>query len=59
MAREGELAGSWRITGVWSHFACSDEPDHPANDAQEEAFRDKTLHIVLEVIALTDAAAGE
>ena len=27
------------ITGVWSHFACADEPDHPANDAQEAAFR--------------------
>ena len=29
-----------RVTGVWSHFACSDEPDHPANDAQEAAFHD-------------------
>ena len=27
------------VTGIWSHFACSDEPDHPANDAQESAFR--------------------
>lgn len=26
--------------GLWSHLACSDEPDHPANDAQESAFRD-------------------
>jgi alanine racemase len=38
-ARHGEEAGHWRITGVWSHLACSDEPDHPANDAQEAAFR--------------------
>jgi alanine racemase len=38
-ARHGEEAGHWRITGVWSHLACSDEPDHPANDAQETAFR--------------------
>jgi alanine racemase len=38
-ARAGEEAGSWRVTGVWSHLACSDEPDHPANDAQEQAFR--------------------
>ena len=30
-------AGS-RVTGVWSHFACADEPDHPANDAQEQVF---------------------
>ena len=27
-----------RVTGVWSHFACSDEPDHPANDTQQGAF---------------------
>jgi alanine racemase len=38
-ARAGEEAGSWRITGVWSHFACSDEPEHPANDLQESRFR--------------------
>ena len=38
-ARAGEQAGDWRVTGIWSHFACSDEPDHPANDAQEAAFR--------------------
>jgi alanine racemase len=37
-ARAGEEAGHWRVTGIWSHFACSDEPDHPANDAQEAAF---------------------
>ncbi len=39
-ARAGEQAGDWRVTGIWSHFACSDEPDHPANDAQEAAFLD-------------------
>ncbi|WP_193609587.1 alanine racemase [Nocardioides lijunqiniae] len=38
-ARAGEEAGRWRVTGVWSHLACSDEPDHPANDAQEATFR--------------------
>ena len=32
--------GLVRVTGVWSHFACSDEPGHPANAAQEQAFRD-------------------
>ena len=32
--------GVWTVTGIWSHFACSDEPDHPANAAQERAFRD-------------------
>ncbi|MGB0191772.1 MAG: alanine racemase, partial [Nocardioides sp.] len=39
-ARAGERAGTWRVTGVWSHFACSDEPDHPANAAQLQAFED-------------------
>jgi len=39
-ARTGEADGVWRVTGIWSHFACSDEPTHPANDVQERAFRD-------------------
>ena len=39
-ARAGEEAGEWTVTGIWSHFACSDEPDHPANDAQEKVFLD-------------------
>jgi alanine racemase len=39
-ARAGEADGVWTVTGVWSHFACSDEPDHPANAAQEHVFRD-------------------
>ncbi len=46
-ARAGEEAGSWRVTGVWSHFACSDEPEHPANDLQEARFR--------EALAMADA----
>jgi alanine racemase len=37
-AAEAERAGDVRVTGVWSHFACADEPEHPANDAQHEAF---------------------
>jgi alanine racemase len=37
-ARQGEEDGSWRVTGVWSHFACSDEPDNPTNDLQESRF---------------------
>ncbi|SEC50492.1 alanine racemase [Nocardioides exalbidus] len=28
------------VTGLWSHLAASDEPAHPANDAQEAAFRE-------------------
>ena len=39
-ARAGEADGVWRVTGLWSHFACSDEPEHPANPRQETAFRD-------------------
>jgi alanine racemase len=35
-----EQQGLARITGIWSHFACSDEPDHPANDLQEQRFLD-------------------
>jgi len=38
-ARAEEVAGTIRVTGVWSHFACSDEPEHPANDRQERSFR--------------------
>ena len=39
-ARELERRGRVTVTGIWSHFALSDEPDHPANDRQEQAFRD-------------------
>ncbi len=35
-----EAAGRVRVTGIWSHFAASDEPTHPANDAQEADFRE-------------------
>jgi alanine racemase len=37
-----------RVTGIWSHLACADEPAHPANGEQEEAFR----------AAVATAAAG-
>lgn len=30
--------GDVEVTGVWSHFACADDPDHPANAAQEQAY---------------------
>jgi alanine racemase len=39
-ARTGERDGTWQVTGIWSHLAASDEPAHPANDAQEAAFRE-------------------
>jgi alanine racemase len=37
-AADAQSAGVVEITGVWSHFACADQPGHPANDAQEATF---------------------
>ncbi|WP_103500446.1 alanine racemase, partial [Streptomyces sp. SM14] len=37
-ARAAEAAGTIRVTGLWSHFACADEPGHPSIAAQQEAF---------------------
>lgn len=34
-----QAAGRVEVTGVWSHFACADDPEHPANDHQESVFR--------------------
>lgn len=28
------------VVGLWSHFACADEPEHPSNARQLQAFRD-------------------
>ena len=39
-AAKAEADGALTVTGVWSHLASSDLPQHPANDAQEAAFRD-------------------
>ena len=62
-AQQGEADGSWTITGIWSHFAASDEPGHPANDAQEQAFHDalRTAQeggLTPEVRHLANSAAG-
>lgn len=59
----GEQDGSWRVTGVWSHFAASDEPGHAANDAQELAYRDalavaEDAGLRPEVRHLANSAAG-
>jgi alanine racemase len=35
-----EQAGRVVVAGIWSHLVASDEPEHPANDAQERAFAD-------------------
>ncbi|TIC82007.1 alanine racemase [Nocardioides sp. GY 10127] len=37
-ARAGEEAGRWRVTGLWSHLAASEEPEHPANAHQARVF---------------------
>ncbi|MFF9592168.1 alanine racemase [Streptomyces sp. NPDC014646] len=39
-ARAAEEAGTLRVTGLWSHFACADEPGHPSIARQLNAFRD-------------------
>ncbi len=37
-ARAAEDDGTVRVTGLWSHLACADEPEHPANLVQAERF---------------------
>ncbi|MFF9195403.1 alanine racemase [Streptomyces sp. NPDC014779] len=38
-ALKAEAQGLVRITGLWSHFACADEPGHPSIPAQLDVFR--------------------
>ncbi|MFI9153837.1 alanine racemase [Streptomyces sp. NPDC053367] len=38
-ALRAEREGLIRITGLWSHFACADEPGHPSIEAQLTLFR--------------------
>ena len=44
-AAAAQTGGRVEITGVWSHFACADEPAHPANDVQEAAFVDAVAEL--------------
>jgi len=37
---EAAADGAVEVIGIWSHLACSDEPAHPANAAQLEAFQE-------------------
>ncbi|MFD8969937.1 alanine racemase [Streptomyces sp. NPDC059568] len=37
-ALAAQAVGQVRITGLWSHFACADEPGHPSIAAQLDAF---------------------
>ncbi|MFD0445774.1 MULTISPECIES: alanine racemase [Streptomyces violaceusniger group] len=43
-ARAAEAEGAIRVTGVWSHFACADEPGHPSIAAQLSVFREMIAH---------------
>ncbi|WP_267242916.1 alanine racemase [Streptomyces sp. PR69] len=38
-ARAAEAEGAVKVTGLWSHFACADEPGHPSIAAQLDSFR--------------------
>ncbi|GAA2415379.1 alanine racemase [Streptomyces glaucosporus] len=39
-ARAAEREGTVEVAGVWSHFACADEPGHPSVAAQLAVFHD-------------------
>lgn len=39
-ALAAQSAGHLDVTGLWSHFACADEPGHPSIAAQLSTFRD-------------------
>ncbi|MET8562435.1 alanine racemase [Streptomyces flaveolus] len=39
-ALRAQAEGLVRVTGVWSHFACADEPGHPSIPAQLTRFRE-------------------
>ncbi|MFC4606502.1 alanine racemase [Streptomyces maoxianensis] len=38
-ALAAEAEGTVEVTGLWSHFACADEPGHPSIAAQLDVFR--------------------
>ncbi|MFG3291049.1 alanine racemase [Streptomyces sp. NPDC048179] len=43
-ALRAQAEGLVRITGLWSHFACADEPGHPSIAAQLTLFREMFAH---------------
>ncbi|MER6436924.1 MULTISPECIES: alanine racemase [unclassified Streptomyces] len=43
-ALRAEAGGRIRITGLWSHFACADEPGHPSVAAQLALFREMVAY---------------
>ncbi|MFJ9540346.1 alanine racemase [Streptomyces sp. NPDC101225] len=43
-ALRAEAEGLIRVTGLWSHFACADEPGHPSIARQLTTFRGMLAH---------------
>ncbi|MFF3632785.1 alanine racemase [Streptomyces sp. NPDC002250] len=43
-ALRAEAEGLLRVTGLWSHFACADEPGHPSIAAQLTRFREMVAY---------------
>ncbi|WP_309056719.1 alanine racemase [Streptomyces sp.] len=43
-ALRAQEEGLVRVTGLWSHFACADEPGHPSIAAQLDTFRSMLDH---------------
>ncbi|MFI6566377.1 alanine racemase [Streptomyces sp. NPDC050534] len=43
-ALRAEAEGLIRVTGLWSHFACADEPGHPSIAHQLTTFREMLAH---------------
>ncbi|MFD3499301.1 alanine racemase [Streptomyces sp. NPDC058676] len=43
-ALKAEREGLVRVTGLWSHFACADEPGHPSIAAQLTRFREMVAY---------------
>ncbi|MGW2229395.1 alanine racemase [Streptomyces formicae] len=39
-----EAEGTVKVTGLWSHFACADEPGHPSIAAQLTVFREMVAY---------------
>lgn len=44
MALARQDAGDLTVTGLWSHFACADEPGHPSIDTQLDLFHEMTTY---------------
>lgn len=61
-AKQAELDGTVHIAGLWSHLACADEPDHPHNQQQKQAFDQAIVQardagLTPELIHLANSAA--